>query len=84
MLDIIQEIEEEKQRSSPLVVQDKIDGESQEEIENQPQSEGNQENPQHLHPDTVIKDIEENMKPVLQGMGQVIEIIKDYFSKHMT
>ena len=43
-----------------------------------------QVNNQHLQPETVIKDIEEKMEPILQRMEQVIDVIKDYFSKYMT
>ena len=42
-----------------------------------------QVNNQNLQPETVIKDIEEKMKPVLQRMEQVIDVIKDYFAKYM-
>merc|ERR1711974_39707 len=71
---MIQEIEsvvkEKEERSSPLVVQDKIDEESQDESEENKDGEQQhfQGDKQHLHPDTIIKDIEESMKPVLQGM----------------
>ena len=43
-----------------------------------------QVNNQNPDLETVIEDVEEQMKPVLQSMKQVIDVIKDYFAKHMT
>lgn len=41
-----------------------------------------QENNQQLEPETVMKDIEENMKPIIHSMEEVIILIKDYFFKN--
>ena len=41
-----------------------------------------QENNQQLEPETVMKDIEKNMKPIIHSMEEVIILIKDYFFKN--